>query len=66
VLVPPGDPEALAGALLDLLPDAARRAAMGEAGRERAVGRYSWRVTAEATAEQYREVIELHRQGAAC
>ena len=58
-LVPPGDPGALATALLDLLDDPQRRAAMGVAGRERAVGRYSWRATAEATVQQYREVIEV-------
>jgi glycosyltransferase involved in cell wall biosynthesis len=65
-LVPPGDPGALAAALVELLDDPARRDAMGAAGRERAVGRYSWRATAEATAQQYREVIELARTGASC
>ena len=35
LLVPPGDPEALAGALLTLLRDPERAAAMGEAGRAR-------------------------------
>ena len=65
-LVPPGDPSALATALVELFDDPARRTTMGAAGRQRAVGRYSWRVTAEATAEQYREVIELARQGLAC
>jgi len=58
-LVPPGDASALAVAILGLLGDPARRQAMGAAGRERAVQRYSWRATAEATAEQYRETIEL-------
>jgi glycosyltransferase involved in cell wall biosynthesis len=62
-LVPPGDPGAIATALLDLFGDPERRAAMGVAGRERATGRYSWRATAEATAQQYREVIELARGG---
>jgi len=64
-LVPPGDAGALTSALVDLLGDPGRRTAMGEVGRERAVGRYSWRVTAEATAEQYREVIAMHQQGGA-
>ena len=56
-LVPPGDGGALAVTILELLADPARRAAIGEAGRERAVGRYSWRATAEQTVEQYREVM---------
>ncbi|MDP9452329.1 MAG: glycosyltransferase family 4 protein [Actinomycetota bacterium] len=61
VLVPPGDAGALAGAILALLGDPARRASLGAAGRARALARYSWRATAEATAAQYREVIALAR-----
>lgn len=41
VLVPPGDRAALAGALLELLADPARRAAMGAAARTRARARFS-------------------------
>lgn len=41
LLVPPGDEEALAGALLDLLGDPARRASMGRAGQEIAAARFS-------------------------
>ncbi len=58
VLVPPGDAGALAAAVLGLLEDGGRRAALGTVGRERAVARYSWRATAEATVGQYHEVIE--------
>jgi len=61
VLVPPADAGALAGAILALVGDGQRRASLGRAGRERAVARYSWRATAEATAVQYREVIEAAR-----
>jgi glycosyltransferase involved in cell wall biosynthesis len=57
VLVPPGDAGALAGALLSLLDDAGRRAGMGAAGRRRALERFSWRATAEATAGEYRELL---------
>jgi glycosyltransferase involved in cell wall biosynthesis len=59
-LVPPADPGALAATILDLLGDPARRAAIGSAGRQRVVERYSWESAAAATVEQYREVIELH------
>ncbi len=58
-LVPPGDAGALASTILDLFDDPARREALGTAGRERVLRRYTWTITAEATAEQYREVIDL-------
>ncbi|MBI3160566.1 MAG: glycosyltransferase [Chloroflexi bacterium] len=40
-LVPPGDPRALAAALLELLTDAAARARLGAAARQRVLERYS-------------------------
>jgi glycosyltransferase involved in cell wall biosynthesis len=58
-LVPPGDAGALAHTIAELLDDADRRAAIGAAGRERALTRYSWTATAEQTVQQYREVIAL-------
>ena len=43
IVVPPADAEALASAISMLLNDTARRAAMGEAGRRRVLGRgYLW------------------------
>ena len=42
VAVPPGDPRALADALVAVLEDEPRRRALGEAARELAVERYSW------------------------
>ena len=42
VLVPPGDPAALAGAVVALLEDEARRRALGTAARDLARERYSW------------------------
>ncbi len=42
VLVPPGDPTALADALAGVLNDPARAAALGAAGREAAVARWDW------------------------
>ena len=42
MLVPPGDPAALAGAVVALLEDEARRRMLGAAARELARERYSW------------------------
>jgi glycosyltransferase involved in cell wall biosynthesis len=56
-LVPPRAPEALAGAILDLLadPDAARR--MAEAGHARAVERFAPEALVAAVERSYREVM---------
>lgn len=56
LLVPPGDPAALAGALRRLAADPAAAARMGEAGRERVRTRFSWDSIAERLAGVYREV----------
>jgi glycosyltransferase involved in cell wall biosynthesis len=56
-LVPPGDSQALADQLTALLADAGRRRALGERGRERVLGRFTWEATARATVELYREVM---------
>jgi phosphatidylinositol alpha-mannosyltransferase len=47
IAVPPGDPEALALALVRLLEDEAARRRMGEAARARALDRYAWSVLAQ-------------------
>lgn len=52
LLVPPGDAEALARAIVELAADAPRRLAMGQAGRERvervfSLGRYCQRIIAQ-------------------
>jgi phosphatidylinositol alpha-mannosyltransferase len=44
--VPPGDPDALAQALIALLDDEPRRRAFGAAARELAIERYSWNTIA--------------------
>jgi len=54
-LVPPGDARALAQALERVLADAELARRMGEAGRARAVERFSWDVITDAT-------VVLHRQ----
>jgi glycosyltransferase involved in cell wall biosynthesis len=57
LLVAPGDAGALAGAIGRLLDDAALRGRIGAAGRRRALERFTWRATAEAVVENYREAI---------
>lgn len=61
LLVPPADADALAGALNDLLGDAARAQALGRAGYERAQQHFTWEQAARATAEVYREAIHAYR-----
>jgi starch synthase len=56
LLVPPDDPAALAVALNTLVGDAARAAAMGRLGRERAVAEFGWKAVAAQTAALYAEL----------
>ena len=58
LLVPPGDPAALADALLLILGDDELRARLGAAGRRRVLDRFTWRATAVGTAEQYQALLE--------
>lgn len=57
ILVEPGDAEALAAAVRELLESPEKRARIGAAGRQRALDRYSWRSVAEATTAVYAEAI---------
>ena len=57
LLVPPDDPASLADALNALIHDPVRAAAMGLAGRERAVAEFSWATVAAQTVTLYSEVI---------
>ncbi len=57
LLVPPGTPSALAGALERLWDDAELRRRLGEAGRTTVVPRYRWPAVAAAVEAIYREVL---------
>ena len=56
LLVPAGEPEPLAEALNTLLSDPDRAAAMGQAGRKRAVAEFGWPAIAAQTADLYAEL----------
>jgi phosphatidylinositol alpha-mannosyltransferase len=56
-LVPPGDPEALAGAISALLGDEPTRAERGRAARARAVEEYAWPLLARRLADCYERVL---------
>jgi glycosyltransferase involved in cell wall biosynthesis len=60
LLVTAGDVPALTAALDRLLRDPERRAALGVAGRIRALERFSWSATARATVAVYRQAITDH------
>jgi glycosyltransferase involved in cell wall biosynthesis len=60
LLVPPGDPGALAAAISRLLDDPALRSRIGSAGRARVFERYTWAATAQGTVEQYRAELRAH------
>ena len=61
LLVEPGDPEALAAGIRRVFEDEVFAARLGEGGRRRVLGRFTWQATASATAEQYRALLEEHR-----
>mgnify|MGYP000921845888 CR=1 FL=1 len=57
VLVPPRDPERLASAVVDLLQDSGRRAAMGQAARRRVESHFTIEANARKTTEEYLKII---------
>jgi glycosyltransferase involved in cell wall biosynthesis len=58
LLVPPGDPGALAVALGRVLGDPVLAARLSVAGRRRVLERFTWRACAQATVEHYRWALE--------
>ena len=57
LLVPPGDPDAMAGAIGRALDDPDLRRRLGRAGRARVLDRFTWPATAHGTVEQYRRLL---------
>jgi len=57
ILVPPADPDALAAAVKRLLGDEHLRRKMGEAGRKRVEGHFTWEQAARKTVDVYQEVL---------
>jgi len=64
LLVAPGDAPVLSRAIARLLDDVNLRTRLGVAGRARALERFSWRATAEATVDVYRQAISDRAHGA--
>jgi len=60
VLVPPGDAQALAKAITDLLGSPEMRQDLGRAGYERVIKNFTWLRCAELTAEVYGKAIDTH------
>ena len=58
VLVPPGDPEALAEAICQLLSDPGRGRVLAQAGRRRVEQCFDLRSMVERTEQAYRELVE--------
>jgi glycosyltransferase involved in cell wall biosynthesis len=58
LLVPPGDPGALAAATARILDDPALSERLSRAGRERAAG-FEWGVVATAIRQRYERAIDL-------
>jgi glycosyltransferase involved in cell wall biosynthesis len=59
LLVEPGEPDALGQAMDRLLGDAQLRDRIGEAGRRRVLERFTWRVAAQHTADEYAALAGL-------
>ena len=60
MLVPPADPGALAVQIVEVLNDEGLRRQLSTGGRRRVLDRFTWRKTAEGTAEHYYLELEAH------
>jgi glycosyltransferase involved in cell wall biosynthesis len=61
MLVPPGDPGALAQAISTIMAEPDLAARLSAAGRRRVLERFTWQACAAATADSYRWAIDHHR-----
>lgn len=64
VLVPPGDEQALAQVVIDLLRDSTRRAQMSECGKRKAA-QYDWKIIAQRVLDYYDQLIAAQPQAKA-
>jgi len=62
LIVPPGDPNALAGAVSEIIGDPALRASMGRRGRDAAVAEHSWDLRAGKVDGVLRELVAVARR----
>ena len=60
ILVPPGDSEALAKAITELLDNPERAKKLGKEGYQRVHNLFTWKRAAEKTVEAYKEAIRDH------
>ena len=60
ILVPPGDAEALAKAITELLDNPERAKRLGQEGYQRVHNLFTWKRAAEKTVEVYKEAIRDH------
>src|SRR5205085_9671536 len=60
ITVPTADPGALAQQIIEVLNDDGLKARLGAGGRRRVLDRFTWRRTAEGTAEHYYLELEAH------
>ncbi len=65
LLVAPDDPEALATGIRRVFDDPELAQRLGQGGRDRVLGRFTWQATARGTAEHYQILMEEHRRAQA-
>jgi glycosyltransferase involved in cell wall biosynthesis len=59
-LIPPGDSDALAAAVLGTLKDAAQAGRIGAAGRQSVISSYSWIIVAQQLGDILQKVLDSH------